>query len=813
MRKHLPNLLLFAVLAGGLIAGWWYVDRTFFPRPQPKTPEPPTPARELVGGVAGAAALGAPPADGYASLPPLPPPSRMTLLQSVTGGLYSGGELARALTPKPPPAAAKPAELPELIALGDDSFYKKVLLTTKGGAVQQVILTKFDEANRLGLEVRHNGTPQPLRLIPGVTRPRVSLTELHKNPHADDLPDLAPGRVPAGLVESLAEPSYVLLHYPSQDDPRREPDSADRMNDNHPSPELGERTWTVVERHQPADGSEWRVVFETTLGAPYYLKVRKTYTLAPNDYHIGLRVDILPLDGRAKDPAKFRYQIAGPRHMPIEGEWYSTANRNVLIGWLTPKDAANRTIEDAASIQMKHGGDAVPAGGNTFTYAAVATQYFASALATDDTEPPEVRKSYWDYVRPTREPGPNDDPNHPSLSDVTFRAVSRPLELRPGEPVSHRYLIYDGPIKVRLLMQLRGDREVDEKLVYRYLDGLTLRTMTDYHSPNFFGRLTNAIWWSDLVITFTNLMHAVLGGLNRVGLPWWACIILLTVCVRMILLLPSRKQQIMMARMQEKMARMKPELDRLQEKYKDNPQMFQQEKAKLMFQYGVTPLSTMGGCLMLLAQMPVFMGLYYCLQESVFFRLEPFLWVPNLSAPDMLAWWGEGIPYVSSPENLGGSLYLGPFLNILPLVAVALIFIQQKLTMPPPTDEQQEMQQRMMKIMLVVMVVFFYKVPAGLCLYFICSTTWALVERKLIPKPKAVRDAAALGGVVKPTEPPANGAAAGGGFLGRLREKLEEMQRQADEQSRRQIRRGDKPPGGGPPPDGGGGGRKKKRRK
>jgi YidC/Oxa1 family membrane protein insertase len=825
MRKHLPNVLLFVLLAGGLTAGWWYVDKTYFPKPQAKPPEPPTPARELVGGVAGAAALGAPPADGYASLPPLPPPSRATLVQSVSGGLYAGGELARALAPKPPPAAAKPAELPELIALGDDSYFKKLLLTTKGGAVQQVILTRFDEANRLGLEVRHNGTPQPLRLIPGVTRPRVSLTELHKNPHADDPPDLAPGRVPAFLLGSLTEPSYVLLHYPSKDDLNRQPDTADRMNDNHPSPELGERAWTLSEKNRAANGAytneagEQEVAFETTLDAPYYLKIRKTYTLAPKDYHVGLRVDILPLDGRAKDPAKFRYQIAGPRQMPIEGEWYSTTYRNVMVGWLTPKDAAKREIEDAASIQMKHGGEAIPGGGNTFTYAAVGTQYFASALAIDNTEPREVRKDqYWDYVRPTREPGPDDDPNHPALSDVTFRAVSKPLDLRPGEPVSHRYLIYDGPIKVRLLMQLRGDREVDEKLVYRYLDDLTLRTLTDYHSPNFFGRFANAIWWSDLVITFTNLMHAVLGGLNWMGLPWWTCIILLTVCVRLILLLPSRKQQIMMARMQEKMARMKPELDRLQEKYKDNPQMLQQEKARLMFQHGVSPLSTMGGCLMLLAQMPVFMGLYYCLQESVFFRLEPFFWVPNLSAPDMTAWWGEGIPYVSSPDNLGGSLYLGPFFNILPLLAVALIFVQQKLTMPPPTDEQQEMQQRMMKIMIVVMAVFFYKVPAGLCLYFICSTSWALAERKLIPKPKAVRDAAAAAaapGGAKPTGPseqPANGTA-GGGLLGRLRSKLEEMQRQADEQSRRQIRRDDRPPGGGPPPDGGGGGRKKKKRR
>jgi YidC/Oxa1 family membrane protein insertase len=830
MRKHLPNVFLFIILATGLGIGWWYVDKTFFP---PREVPPRMPARELVGALTGAAALGAPPADGFATLPPLPPPSRTTLVQAVTGGLYAAAEdpEVRARKPATPPAVVKPTDPPVLIALGDDTFYKRVLLNSQGAAVQQVTLTRFEESNRLGVGVRReDGSPQPLRVIPGLHRPRPSLTELRANPQAERVPDLTPGPVSAELLGSLTEPSYILLHYPSKDDPVREPDTAVRMNDNYPSPELGERVWTLSEKNQQArgaytnDAGQQEVVFETTLDAPYHLKIRKTYTLAPNEYHIGLKVDIEPLPGRAKDAGKFRYQIAGPRQLPVEGEWYTYWYRNVMAGWVTPTGAAKRSFEDAASIHHKWGGDAVHAGGNTFTYAAVATQYFASALTIDDTQPPEVRRNIWDYVRPSREPGPHDDPQHPFLSDVTFRAVSLPLDIQPGQPISHRYLIYDGPSKVRLLWQLRADWAVDDALIYRYMDDLTLRTLTDYHSPNFFGRLANAIWWSDLVITFTNIMHWVLGGLHWIGASWGLSIILLTMMVRLILLMPSRKQQIMMLRMQEKMAKLKPELDKLQEKYKDNPDLLRQEKAKLMFAHGVNPLSTLGGCLMLFAQMPVFMGLYFCLQESVFFRLESFLWAPNLSAPDMLLWWSEKIPFLSTPENLGGILYLGPYLNILPLLAVGLIFLQQKLTMPPPTDEQQEMQQKMMKFMILAMALFFYKVPAGLCLYFICSTTWGLLERKLIPKPKLAPDAAGgidpTSGAAKPTgptrpdAPPPDNGAAGGGFLGRLKSKLEEMQRQADEQSRRQIRKDQPPRPGGPPPGGGGGSsRKKKRRK
>jgi YidC/Oxa1 family membrane protein insertase len=225
----------------------------------------------------------------------------------------------------------------------------------------------------------------------------------------------------------------------------------------------------------------------------------------------------------------------------------------------------------------------------------------------------------------------------------------------------------------------------------------------------------------------------------------------------------------------------------LQEKFKDDPQGLQQAKLQLMIKNGANPAAQMGGCLLLFAQMPIFMGLYFCLQESAFFRNQSLLWAPNLAAPDMLAWVGEGVPFVTDPANVGGVFYLGPYLNVLPIIATALIFLQQYITMPPPTDEQQEMQQRMMKIMVAVMAVFFYKVPAGLSLYFICSTSWALMERQLIPKPKANQ----------PPPPDAADKPAEAGLIGRFRarmqDRLADMQRQADEQARRQVRNADAP--------------------
>ena len=167
---------------------------------------------------------------------------------------------------------------------------------------------------------------------------------------------------------------------------------------------------------------------------------------------------------------------------------------------------------------------------------------------------------------------------------------------------------------------------------------------------------------------------------------------------------------------------------------------FQQKKMKLMMANGVNPMSQLGGCLLMFAQMPIFMGLYYCLMENVFFRLESFLWIPNLSAPDMLKWWTEKIPFISEPSSIGSTFYLGPYFNLLPIIAVSFMFVQQKLFTPPPTDEQQRMQQSMFKYMMIFMGFIFYKVAAGLCIYFITSSLWGLAERKLLPKPKPVTE-------------------------------------------------------------------------
>jgi YidC/Oxa1 family membrane protein insertase len=596
-------------------------------------------------------------------------------------------QYAAAVSPPKPAEAPKPQlhpePAPELIALGGDGYFLNVKLTTRGGGVDQVILNHFHQADRMGLPAKDpNGQPKLLELIP----------------HSE-------------------EPSFALYHYarPDQDEER-------------PLDTLGRRNWTAGPLQKGKD--EQSLSFTTDL-PEQGVRLTKTFTLKQREYHLGLtvRVERLP-DAKVTTP--FRYQLMGGHGLPIEGVWYTTIFRNALVAWVGSNGRTERVLEDNRTISRTAGSQRFMRLDRQLQYAAVAVQYFASVIAVDDQQP---KRNFLEFVRATDEASP--DPKNPHFDDITVRAIAEPVEPKPGEPVEHKYVLYHGPIKVRLLGQLRGEQAVAPALVERYESALHLNTLTDYG---------NWGWWSTMIITCTNIVHWIIGVLRRIIPVEAICIVLVTVIVRGIMFPVSRKQAMTMQRTQEQMAKLQPEIKKIKEKHKNDVLAQQQAMSELYRRHGVNPAAGLGGCLMLILQMPVFLGLYFALQESFFFRLEPFLWIRNLAAPDMLFWWTEKIPFISTPESMGGMFYLGPYFNLLPVLAVTLMMIQSYMTMPPPADEQQAIQQKMMKYMMIFMGILFYKMPAGLCLYFIASTLWGIGERKLLPKKQAAATPAGADG-------------------------------------------------------------------
>jgi YidC/Oxa1 family membrane protein insertase len=748
MRTMRGQIILIVCLVA-FVAGWMWVSSIIWPTPPPK-PKPeayvalagkasvadgalagmePNPSALLLGSMAEVAAS-------------LPKPSQEDVI-ILAGGMASGTDPVRKLRLDGIPKVPEPPKIePEkpygrLIAIGHGSnpYYLQALLNTRGGSVQQIVLTKFDEASAEGMLVKQNGVPETLHLVPGV---RVPFMPSIRAQSELKLPVLSEGPYPRNKFEAeMSPPSFQIFHY-------------EKPNDERPLAELGEREWRLVKEDCNQDGDVQTIVFETDLEEPYNLRLTKTFTLKRKEYHLGLKVDIKRLDGK-QGANQFRYQLTGANGLPIEGEWYTSTYRQAIVGFVDNRGNTSRSIEDARAVRETEGSDRQTRSEKTaISYAAVAVQFFASAIAVDDDQ---EKRNFIEFVRATpvgpvpfiRE-NPKDVKHFDFLSDLTVRAISESFD---PDNVSHKYLLYHGPVKVRLLRQMPADKAVDDALVDRYLDKIHLDTLTDAPMPNVLGRFANAIYWSDIVIAFTNIIHSLLYQLHEVIPSLGVCVIVLTLIVRILLFPLSRRQAHNAQVMQAKMAKFQPELKKLQEKYGDDFQRMNQEKMRLYKEHGINPFAAMGGCLLLLLQMPVMMGLYYALQESVFFRLDPFLWAPNLAAPDMLIYWSESIWYISTPIDLGQFYYLGPYFNVLPFVAVSLMLYQQVKMMPKSDDPQVQQQQKMMKFMMIFMGFMFYKVAAGLCFYFITSTLWGILERNLKPppvKPEELEDAPARPG-------------------------------------------------------------------
>ena len=173
---------------------------------------------------------------------------------------------------------------------------------------------------------------------------------------------------------------------------------------------------------------------------------------------------------------------------------------------------------------------------------------------------------------------------------------------------------------------------------------------------------------------------------------WGIAIILLTVVVKLATLYWTHKS---MKSMKE-MAKLRPQLDKLKEKYKDDRQKQQVETMNLFKAHGVNPLA---GCLPLLLQMPIWFALYKALSVAAELYQARFLWLEDLTAPD-------------------------PFF-ILPIFMTAAMLLQSRLTPTTATGAQQKMLTYGMPLMFGVMGFFF---PAGLSLYISTNTVLTLLH-------------------------------------------------------------------------------------
>ena len=193
----------------------------------------------------------------------------------------------------------------------------------------------------------------------------------------------------------------------------------------------------------------------------------------------------------------------------------------------------------------------------------------------------------------------------------------------------------------------------------------------------------------------------VLGFFHQFVGNWGVAIILLTLCIRVVFWPLSQKSYKSM----EKMKKVQPMMQKLREKYADDKEKLNREVMQLYKTYGVNPAS---GCLPILVQIPVFIGLYQALLNSIelrhasFITYLPFtdhLWLADLSAKD---------PYYITPLLMG-----------------ATMFLQQRLA-PPAGDPTQ---QKIMMFLPAIFTVMFLNFPAGLVLYWLCNNLLSIAQQ------------------------------------------------------------------------------------
>ena len=201
-----------------------------------------------------------------------------------------------------------------------------------------------------------------------------------------------------------------------------------------------------------------------------------------------------------------------------------------------------------------------------------------------------------------------------------------------------------------------------------------------------------------------------LKGLYRYVHNYGLAIIILTVLIKIVTWPLTSKSVMSMKQMQK----LQPEMQKLKEKYKDDPKKQQQEMMLLYRKHGYNPL---GGCLPMLLQIPIFIALYAALSGAIELWGASFLWINDLSMPDTVA----KLPYIPflGDKALG---YTG--LNPLPLAMCGAMIGQQALS-PSAGDPSQ---QKMMYIMPVIFLFIFYKMPSGLTLYWLVNQLLTMVQ-------------------------------------------------------------------------------------
>lgn len=318
---------------------------------------------------------------------------------------------------------------------------------------------------------------------------------------------------------------------------------------------------------------------------------------------------------------------------------------------------------------------------------------FFTVLLKPDELANQVTESYaWSPVPPLPPPAAQ-QVRFGDLKNASASARTDVLKVGAA-PYVLGYEVFGGPVKRDVLKQIPGAEKV-----LNYGGCGPLVPLVDVVAPLILGLLK------------------FFGLVGNMGIA----IILTTLLIRLVLFPLSKKSQESAFRMQE----LGPKIAALRERYKDDQQKFGMEQMRLFREEKINPLS---GCLPLLFQLPIFIGMYSVFEMSIELRDTRFLWATDLSQPDHLIgpWKPFVIPLIITDLSIDA-------LNLLPILMMVVWFLQAYWA-PKSPDPNMAAQQKMMMFMPIMFGLMCYNLAAGLSLYFLVNSALSMGEQKLIKK-------------------------------------------------------------------------------
>lgn len=252
----------------------------------------------------------------------------------------------------------------------------------------------------------------------------------------------------------------------------------------------------------------------------------------------------------------------------------------------------------------------------------------------------------------------------------------------PGTQKSIAYSLFMGPKNIRILKSL----------------GHELSRAVDFGMFDFIAK--PGVW----------LLNFLYGFIPNYGVA----IIILTIITKILLWPLGNKSYKSM----NEMKKLQPLMAEIREKHKDDKKKMNEEVMGLYKTYKINPV---GGCLPMIAQIPIFFALYRMLYQAIELRHAPFFgWIDDLSAPDRLFNFGFSIPFMDPPYGI----------PVLTIIMGATMFLQQKMS-PPPGDPTQA---KMMMFLPLVFTVIFINFSSGLVLYWLVNNVLSIAQQYYISK-------------------------------------------------------------------------------